>query len=75
MEGLELSGEQQGEAAVLPGGSPGFSQHLAHPTGRVKNNCSGRGPSLERQGAGQFCEPSVVGSRMSATLKHARVGD
>ena len=36
MEGVELSREQQGEAAVLPGGSPSFSQHLAHPTRRVR---------------------------------------
>lgn len=42
MEGLQLSREQQGEAALLPGGSPGFSQHLAQPAGRVKNNCSER---------------------------------
>lgn len=75
MKGLQLSGEQQGEAALLPGGSPGFSQRLAQPAGRVKNNCSERGPSLERQGTGQLCKPSVLGSRMLAMLKHAWVGN
>lgn len=55
MEGLELSGEQLGEAALLPGGSPGFSQHLAHPSGS----------RITAQGEDQAWRGKVPGSSMS----------